>query len=78
MPAVVRIFVVAEEGEDLAESVGEMMLSLNARHWDDSPMTMERTLGWLESSMQGQQGDELPLSEPSDTKDLGSGSNSEG
>lgn len=47
MGAVVELIITAEAGDDLAEAVGEQMIALNARWWDDSTETCERLLAWL-------------------------------
>jgi len=53
MPAIAQVFILAEEGDDLAEAISEQMITLNARHWDTSTMTLLRVLAWLRRGTDG-------------------------
>lgn len=78
MPAVVQVIVTAEydeldpAGGELGEAIGEQVLAANARHWDDSALTLLRILQWLKTSRNGHQRSDQRIHPPSDTKDLGS------
>lgn len=47
MSATLHMLVQADSKDDLAEMIGELMISLNARYGDNSEDTCERVLGWL-------------------------------
>jgi hypothetical protein len=44
----VQVFITAG-GDDLGEAIAELMITLNARWWDDSDATCERVLAWLKA-----------------------------
>lgn len=77
MAAIIQVIVTAEydesdpSGGELGEAIGEVVLSLNARHWDNSTLTLYRILAWLRRKDQDHQGAELGIPEPSETEDLG-------
>lgn len=50
MGALVQLVITAhgdDKAGDLGEAVGEQMLALNARYWDEGDDTLERVLEWL-------------------------------
>lgn len=50
MGAVIRVTITVDSDDDLADAIGELMISMGARYWDDSDATLEQVLTWLRAT----------------------------